>query len=100
MVDGGRMRRLQLRPLALFGGAGRIVVLAEHLDVAAQRQDADAVFRFAPLEAAEPPAVDIEAEIELLALHAAGLGDEEVSQFVDEDHQPRPRMPDDPARQR
>ena len=36
------------RALALFRGVGRVVVLAEHLHVAAQRQDADAVLGFAP----------------------------------------------------
>ena len=32
---------------------------------------------------------DVEAEIELLALHAAELGDQEMAQLVDENHQPQ-----------
>ena len=60
--------------LALPRRAGRIVVLAEHLDVAAQRQDADAVFGFAPLELGQLQAVDVEAQVELLAFDAAPFG--------------------------
>ena len=68
----------------LLGDVGRVVVLAEHLHVAAQRQDADAVFGFAPAMA-ELVAADVEAEIELFALYAARFGHEEVAQLVDED---------------
>ena len=40
---------------------------------------------FAPL-AAELVAADVEADHELLALHAARLGHQEVAQLMDEDH--------------
>ena len=32
---------------------------------------------------------DVEAQVELLALHAAELGHDEVAQLVDEDHEPQ-----------
>ena len=73
----------------------RVVVLAEHFHIAAERQNADAVLGFPPAEAGERPWQpqpadadrDIEADVELLALHPAGFRGEEVSQFVDENHQ-------------
>ncbi len=77
-------------------GVGRIVVLPQHLDVTAQRDDADAVLGLTPPELSQRARKDdrsdldryVKAEIELLALHAAHLGHQEMSQFVDEDHQP------------
>ncbi len=78
---------LNFRPPGFFGHAGRVIVLAQHLHVAAQRQNADAVFRFTPLKLAELQAVNIEAEIELFAFHAARFGDEKMPQFVHENHE-------------
>jgi len=51
--------------------AARIVVLAQHFYIAAQGQNADAVFGFAPAEFAELEAVNVEAQIEFFAFHAA-----------------------------
>ena len=68
---------------------GRIVFLAKHFHVAAQRHDADTVLGFTPGELAELPAADVEAEVELLALDAAELGDHEVPQLVYEDDHPQ-----------
>ncbi len=73
------------RFLELFGDVGRVVVLAEHLHVATQGENADAVFGFAPL-AAELVAADVEADHEFVTTHAAGLCHQEVTQLMDEDH--------------
>ena len=69
----------------LLAKAAGIVLLPEHLDVAAQRQNAEAVFRLAPFELAESPAEDIEPDVELLALYAAQSGDDEMAPFVNND---------------
>ena len=94
MRIGGRFGREITRgragPVRLGAGRAGIVVLPEHLHVAPQGERADAVLRLAPLEAAELEPADIEAEIELLTLHPARLGDEEVPQLMDEDHKPEP----------
>lgn len=62
-----------------------IVLLPEHLDVAAQGQNAESVFRLAPSELAELPAEDIEPDVELFALHAAQPGNDEMAPFVNDD---------------
>ena len=77
-------------PLRLVGGRGGVVVLAEHLDISPQREGADAVFGFAPLEAGELEPAHIKAEEKLLALHSAGLGHEKVPQLMDKDHKSQP----------
>ena len=94
-----RLRTARWRGFRGFGfGVARVVVLAEHFHVAAQRQAADAVFRFAPLELEERPRnlprrernlelEEVEADVELFALHAAGLGDQKVAQLVHENHE-------------
>ena len=82
---GGRL----LGPLDLLAELGRVVLLAEHLHVAAQGQDADAVLRLAAAELPELQPADVEAQVELLALHAAELGDHEVAQLVDENDEPQ-----------
>ena len=86
----GQIARCQRRPrpLGLLGRGRGIVVLPEHLHVAAEGQRTNAILRFAPLEAREFQAADVEAEKELLALHAAGLRHEKVAQFVHEDDEP------------
>ncbi len=81
--------RAPLRPLHFFLQPGRVVLLAEHLHVPAQRQDADAVLGFAPTELAELQPGNVEAQVELLALHAAELGHDKVAQFVNEDDEPQ-----------
>ena len=58
--------------------------LAQHLDEPAQRDRRQDVFRLAPAEAEERRA---EADRELLDLHAVPLGQQEVAQLVDEDHE-------------
>ena len=83
---GGQVAR-HPRPLRLRGGGGGVVVLSEHLHVAAQRQDADPVFGLTPGETRQLETADVEPEKKLLTLHSAGLGDEEVAEFVDEDHE-------------
>ena len=88
---------MNLDALGLAGGVGRVVVLAQHLHVPAQGNNANPVFRLAPLLLEQGLGEgqrtyfdgDIETDVELLTLHAAGLGDQEVAQFVDEDHQPQ-----------
>ena len=72
--------------LRLMGGRGGVVVLAEHLHIAAQREGPDAVFSFAPLEAGELESAHIKSEEKFLAFHPAGLGHEKVPQLVNEDH--------------
>ena len=72
------------RPLHLLAKLRRVVLLAEHLDISAQRQDADAVERFAAAEAQQADAADVEADHELLAFHAAQLGHDEMAQLMDE----------------
>ena len=87
---GRKVARGRAGPVRLGGGRAGVVVLPEHLHVAPQGERADAVLRLAPLEAAKLEAADVEAEVELFALYPARLGDEEVPQLVDEDHEPEP----------
>ena len=76
----------------LFFELARIVVLAQHFDIAAQRQDADAVLRLAPLKwtillrSWKPRSWggNVEADVELLTFHTARFGGEEVTQLVHE----------------
>ena len=79
------------RPLRLLACSTGVVVLAEHLHIAAQRQNADAVFGFTPLHLGQLQASDVEADVKLLALHTAGLGHQKVAQLVHEDHEAQPR---------
>jgi len=72
----------RLASMALFVPLDFFRVLAGHLDVAAQRQRADAVFGVAPAEARDGR---IEAELKLQNPDAHTLGGQEMSQFVDED---------------
>ena len=58
--------------------------LAEHLDEAPQRDRRQDVFRLAPAEAEDRRP---EADRELLDLHVVPLGQQEVAQLVDEDHE-------------
>ena len=58
--------------------------LADHLDVAAQREHADLVGRLAALEAATGQG-RAEADAEGLHVDVAPLGGQEVAQLVDED---------------
>ena len=46
--------------------------------------------RSRPTELAELQSANVEAQVELLALHAAELGHDKVAQFVNEDDDPRP----------
>ena len=93
-------RAMRIRS-ASFGGIGRVVVLAQHLDVATERHDSDAVFGLAPLSSKQgsrqldrPQADgDVEADVELLAFHATRLGCQEMPQFVHEDHESQARRP-------
>ena len=79
---------VDLRVLHLFGDVGRVVILTEHLDVAAQRQNADPIHRLAPF-AGDLIAADVETDHELLAFHAACLGDEKMPQLMYEDDGPQ-----------
>ena len=69
----------------LFGDVRRVVVLAEHFDIAAQRENADSVLGLAPL-ATDLVAADVEADEELVAFDAAHFGNGEVAQFMDKNH--------------
>jgi hypothetical protein len=73
---GKRTRRIGGRRRALW------VVLAEHLHVSAERDEAEQVFGLADL-----PAENLrpEAEGKPQNLHSACFGDEEVAELVDED---------------
>ncbi len=73
-------------PLALLRHARGVVVLAEHLHVSAQWENADAVFCFPPAKLAKLQAVDVEAQVEFFALYAARFGHEKMAQLVHEDH--------------
>src|SRR2546422_125536 len=71
------------------GGVDRVLpvrLFAHHLHVAAEGDDRDAVFRLA---AANGPQPRPEAEGEPLDPDPDRLGDEEVSQLVDEDERPQ-----------
>ena len=73
---GGAFRGRLLRSIDLFLQASRVILLTKHFYVAAERENADAVFGLAPLEFADFEPAEVEAEIEFFAFHAAGLGDE------------------------
>ena len=79
-VRPGVLRDLLARQLA-----GIHVILAQHLDVAAERNGREGVFRLAVLAA---PENRTEADAEPLDKHIAPLGDGEVSQLVKENDQP------------
>ena len=72
-----------MNELAGVGGAGFAGLLAGHLDVAAERKDVEAVLGFAAAEAEDAFA---EADGEGLDADAAELGDGEVAELVDENH--------------
>ncbi len=67
----------------------RVVFLPQHLHIAAQRQDADAVEGFAPAETAHFQAANVETDEEFVDFDAAHLGHGKVAQLVDEDNKPQ-----------
>ena len=74
------------RVLVGVAGGGLVWVLAGHLDVAAERQQADAIIRLALLESPQAPA---KAEGKHFHADAKILGRQEMAQFMDEDHHPK-----------
>ena len=82
-------------PRTLYFGANKggsltdTIDLADHLDVAAQRDHGELVGRLAPLEAAAGQG-RAEADAERLHVDVAPLGHEEVAQLVEENDEAQP----------
>jgi hypothetical protein len=86
-----RFRRVRPRVFGDFfvGHLARVgVVLSEHLHVPTEGNRRQRVFGLAPRNFPEHRA---EADAEALDLDAAPLGDNEMSQLVNEDHEPQPQ---------